>query len=246
MSAKDMIICHAKRFVVLAPWKTASQTMHHRLQRYNESLYPQFFYFNHYLNRVVHQHITCAEFLCLPESKLGYYVASFVRNPYDRVYSGFRQLQEDVKHQPFAQYPETWIRDLVMRQLADNFAQLCQANFLFDAWLALVADEQVYEVGRNSNFPLHPAHYWTHVADHRTVDFVGKVEKFDNDFEKLRSQIDIDKVESGNANVVDMEGRKSENLFGYRYVHLMSPDFIIKINRLFFRDFERFGYEQIV
>ena len=128
-----MIISHAKRFVTLAPWKTASQTIRRRLGRYDESPYSSLFYFNRYLNRVVHQHITCTEFLCLPESKLGYYVATFVRNPYDRVYSGFRQLQKDITIQPFLEFPEQWIGDLVRTQLAENFSQLCRAGFQFDA-----------------------------------------------------------------------------------------------------------------
>jgi Sulfotransferase family len=169
-SLGEMIISHQKRFVMFLPWKTASQTTVLRLQPYNESPYDLFFYFNNYLNRVVHQHLTCAEFACLPESKLGYFTVSFVRNPYDRVYSGFRQLQEDIQGQTHARYPEPWIRDHVITQLAENFAQLCRAQFKFDEWLNFVRDEQVYEIGRNTNFPLHPAHYWTHVAGKRCVD----------------------------------------------------------------------------
>ena len=136
-----MIISHKKEFVMLAPWKTASQTMHARLREYNESRYPRFFYFNRYLNRVVHQHITRAEFDCLPEAKLGYLTAAFVRNPYDRAYSGFRQLQEDIQEQPCRSFPEQWIRDLVRKQLAENYSQLRDAGFQFDAWVALLRDE---------------------------------------------------------------------------------------------------------
>jgi hypothetical protein len=128
-----MIISHNKKFVMLEPWKTASQTMRARLHEHSEceSRYPGFFYFNPYLNRVVHQHITRAEFDCLPEAKLGYLTAAFVRNPYDRVNSGFRQLQKDIQEQPSARFSEPWIRDLVRKQLAENFAQLCQAGFEF-------------------------------------------------------------------------------------------------------------------
>ncbi len=58
-----------------------------RLQPFNESPYDLFFYFNTYLNRIVHQHLTCAEFVCLPEGKLEYFRGSFVRNPYDRIHT---------------------------------------------------------------------------------------------------------------------------------------------------------------
>lgn len=240
-----MVISHQKRFIMLAPWKTASQTVKQRLARYNESPYSAFYYFNRYLNRVVHQHITCAEFNCLPESRLGYFTASFVRNPYDRVYSGFLQLQKDIQQQPHSTFPEPWIRKLVMCQLTDNFSQLCEAGFQFDAWLVLIGDEQVYQIGRNSSFPLHPSHYWTHVAGRQVVDLVGRVESFEVDFQRFLSQVNIRDVEQVNANVTDLEGTASSNPFGYRYADRMGPKSINRINSLFKDDFELFGYARL-
>ncbi|MBM2816009.1 MAG: Chondroitin 4-O-sulfotransferase [Ignavibacteria bacterium] len=240
-----MIISNQKRFIMFSPWKTASQTVAFRLQNYNDSRYDNFFYFNIYLNRVVHPHITCTDFSCLPESKLEYFKASFVRNPYDRAFSGFRQLQKDIKEQPYSNYPEPWIRDLVMKQLAENFSQLCQAQFKFDDWLELISDEQIYEIGRNSNFPLHPSHYWTHVAGKQFVDFIGKVENFEDDFRDFLNRVGIDNVPDGNLHVVDLEGGAKNNLFGYRYIDRMSQRSIEKINRLFEKDFELFNYKQI-
>jgi hypothetical protein len=240
-----MIISHRKRFVLYLPWKTASQTMLQRLERYNDSPYSAFFYFNPHLNRVVHQHITCADFACLPESKLGYFAASFVRNPYDRVYSGFRQLLKDAREQVQFTYPEPWIRDHVVSQLAENLQQLCAAKFQFDAWLEHVRDEQIYEIGRNTNFPLHPSHYWTHRAGRQAVDFIGRVETFEADFQELLARLQIEQVITGNANVVDLEGNAAQNPFGYRYIDRMSSRSIDKINRLFARDFELFHYEPI-
>jgi hypothetical protein len=67
-------------------------------------------------------------------------------------------------------------------QLAENFSQLCQAGFEFNKWISLLREEQIYEIGCNSNFPLHPAHYWTHISDEKKVNFIGKVENFENDF----------------------------------------------------------------
>jgi hypothetical protein len=230
---------------MLAPWKTASQTIHARLREYDESRYPRFFYFNRHLNRVVHQHITRAEFNCLPEAKLGYLTAAFVRNPYDRAYSGFRQLQEDIRNQPSEFFPEQWIRDLVRKQLADNLVQLRQAGFQFDAWLALIGDEQIYEVGRNSSFPLHPSHYWTHIADAKAVDFIGRVEMFEGDFQRFLSQVGIQQLQQVNKNVYDLMGDSCSNPFGYRYVAQINARSRARINELFDKDFELFGYEKI-
>jgi hypothetical protein len=240
-----MIISHKNRFVMLLPWKTASQTMVLRLWPYNESPYDSYFHFNPHLNRVVHQHMTIADFGCLPESRLGYLVAAFVRNPYDRVYSGFRQLQKDIQNQPALTYPQPWIRDLVMKQLSENFAQVCQAQFRFDRWLELVGEDQVYEAGRNTNFPLHPAHYWTHLAGRQAVNFIGRVEDFETDFQRFLAQVGIGPLDRVNANVVDLEGGAASNPQGYRYVDRMSGGSVEKINRLFAEDFELLGYERV-
>ena len=240
-----MIISHQKRFVMFLPWKTASQTMASRLERFNESPYSRFFAFNPYLNRVVHQHMTCADFRSLPESTFGYMTASFVRNPYDRAYSGFRQLQNDIAHQPTMPYPAEWIRTLVQSQLAENDAQIQRAANDFDSWIDLLDECQVLEQGRNTNFPLHPAHYWTHVAGKQIVDFVGKVESFDSDFAAFCRLVDLDDAPDVNANVVELDARSTLGGTGYRYSDRMNAASIQKINALFAEDFEIFGYERI-
>jgi hypothetical protein len=241
-----MIICRSKAFIALAPWKTASSTLHRRLKQYNESPYSRFYYFNPDLQRVVHQHVTCAEFRSFPESKFGYFLASFVRNPYDRVYSGFLQLQKDLDLQPLAPFPERWIRDLVMKQLADNSAQLSTAGFDFNRWFDLIEEHQIYEVGHNTSFPLHPSHYWTHFAGTQMVDFIGKVESFETDFDRLCSKIGLICGDKINENV-GPEMPESESLQrSHKYLHLMSKASILKINRLFKSDFELFGYEVVL
>jgi hypothetical protein len=132
-----------------------------------------------------------------------------------------------------------------MKQLSENFDQLSRAQFQFDRWLELVEEAQVYEAGRNSNFPLHPNHYWTHLAGRQVVDFVGRVERFEADFEALLSRFRIEPVERVNANVVELEGSAGANPHGYRYVDRMNACSIEKINRLFALDFELFGYPRL-
>jgi hypothetical protein len=238
-----MIISHSKRFVILAPWKTASSTMRARIGAYCQSPYSVFYYFNPILKRVVHQHITYADFAALPESRLGYLTAAFVRNPYDRVYSGFRQLQKDLEDQPSAVFPDPAVRKLVMTQLADNFAQLCQAGFVFESWLDLVEDHQIFDVGRNTSFPLHPSHYWTHHNGERTVDFIGRVESFEDDFERLCEALGLDIDARVNANVDVRESELPGDPSGYRYVDRMSSRARQRVNALFHDDFELFGYK---
>jgi hypothetical protein len=242
-----VIISHKQKFVMLATWKAASQTLRKRLRDYNESPYSRLYDFNPHLNRVVHhQHMTCAEFRSLPEARLGYFVGAFVRNPYDRVYSGFRQLQLDARVMPRLPFPQPWIRDLVTRQITDNLSQLMEARFEFDAWLGLLRDEQILEVGRNTSFLLHPAHYWTHVAGERAVDFLGRVEHFEADFSRFLAVFGIELGRQRNANVSDLDGDAGSNTHGYRYVTRMEPRSRARINDLFRQDFEFLGYEKVV
>jgi len=238
-----MIISRQRRFVVFQPWKTASQTLALRLRNFDESPYSASFGFNEHLNRVVHHHLTCADFAALPESRLGYFLASFVRNPYDRVYAGFRQLSVDMREQPALAFAEPWVRDLVLRQLDENQVQLEAANYDFDAWVALLREAQIYEAGRNTSFPLHPAHYWTHLAGRQYVSFIGRVEQFEGDFTRLTELLGLGDLGRANANVVELAGPTGASCS--RYADRMHKRSIDKITALFDADFERFGYDRI-
>jgi hypothetical protein len=236
-----VLISRSKRFVLFAPWKTASQTIRLRLGKYDQSSYPPFFYFNTTLNRVVHQHLTCSDFLALPESKLDYFKASFVRNPYDRVYSGFLQLQRDIEDHRRSSFSPEWIRKLVKTQLDENLAQLAEASFNFDAWWASVPEHLVFEAGRNTSFPLHPANYWTHVDKVPYVSFVGKVEQFEQDFAALCQRLDIQDAGEGNANFSAAASGSTPG--SPRYASRMNRASLSKINTLFQDDFDLFGYD---
>ncbi len=239
-----MIISHARRFVVYAPWKCASSTLHARLAPYNESPYDRFYDFNPLLNRVVHQHITCADFAALPESRAGYLTAAFVRNPYDRVYSGFRQIQRDLAEQPGMTYRQPWIRDLVLEQLSENAAQLARADHDFDTWVALLREAQVLEAGRNTSLPLHPAHYWTHHADRQAVDFIGRVEAFEQDFANLCERIGVatpGPIDDNRHGPLERAEHSPDSV----YVGRMGARSLERIEELFWKDFAIFGYPRL-
>lgn len=235
-----MILSHRHRFVILQPWKTASSTVRLRLGHLDESPHPGFYGFSPWLNRVVHQHLTLAEFMALPEAVLGYARAAFARNPYDRVYSGFRQVARDIETQSPVVFPVQWVGELVRAQLAENFAALTAAGFEFDAWVAGLSEYAVREVGRNSSLPLHPAHYWTHLAGVQRVDFIGRVEDFEADFAGLCARLGVVPAAEGNANLGEALVASQDS----RYAGRMAPASIAKINALFAEDFEIFGYRK--
>lgn len=235
-----MIISNAHRFVMLAPWKTASTTSHELLAPYNQSPYPRFHAYNPHLQRVVTQHLTYADFQGLPESRLGYFTASFVRNPYDRVYSAFTQLPRDLERQPQADFPTPWVRALVMAQMSRIASRLAEADFDFDRWWGLVEEHQIHVVG-DTSLPLHPAHYWTGGFGQPQVDFVGKVERYEEDIAAFSDAVGIPPpAERVVANAADDRAVGGD---GYRYAERMSPSSRSKIETLFRKDFELFGYE---
>ncbi|MBV8907673.1 MAG: sulfotransferase family 2 domain-containing protein [Sphingomonas sp.] len=238
-----MIISHAKKFVLLAPWKTASSTCHASLEQFNESSYSRFFHWSPQLSRVVHQHVTLADFLALPEGRLDYKVGAFVRNPYDRAYSGFLQLQRDFSKQPQLEYSPAWIGELVRAQIAENMSRVVQAGFDFNKWIHLLPDYEVYEPGRNTNMVLHPAHYWTHVDGKQRVGFVGKVESFDADFESFCEFAGIETPALSVANVSDVPDQSAVG--GTKYAGRMSRAALDRINELFASDFEYFAYDRL-
>lgn len=238
-----MIVSRKNGFVMLLPWKAASSTLYRRLEPYNESPYARFYDFNPHLQRVVHQHLCYSDFCRLPESRLGYRVAAFVRNPYDRVYSGFLQLQRDIQTQPNQTFANPSVRDLVMRQLAENSRHLAASDYDFNKWLMSTRDCQIYETDRNSSFPLHPAYYWTGTPSEQRIDFVGKVENFEQDFDAFCSLVGISVAERVNDNVTTSLP-VSGALARPRYLARMTDATIAKINALFRDDFDLFGYER--
>ncbi|MFY7835214.1 MAG: sulfotransferase family 2 domain-containing protein [Novosphingobium sp.] len=237
-----MIISHSRKFVLLAPWKTASQTCHETLAAFNDSKYERNFHFNQRLGRVVHQHVTLGDFLTLPEATLEYKLAAFVRNPYDRAYSGFIQIQRDFQLQPRMHISPLWVRDLVKAQIAENMTRVISAGFDFDEWIANLPEYEIFDSGRNTNMPLHPAHYWTHVQG-KTVDFIGKVENFSSDLRKFCNFVGVDLP---NIKLENLTEQNQHSPVAYsRYAGKMSRRSLDRINELFFADFDLFGYEKI-
>ena len=130
----------------------------------------------------------------------------------------------------------------VMEQLAANRSQLRRANFEFERWLALVEDQQVLDASLNSSFPLHPAHYWTHRDGVEAVDFVGRVESFEPDFNRLCATFGIVPGNRANANVTAHAEALAGGRDGYRYAERISRPARRRIEQLFAADFELLGY----
>ncbi len=166
-----MIVIPERQLVLLLPWKCASQTLRARLRAHDALSHPAFFHVNEALGRISHQHLTLASFRALPESARGYRIAVFVRNPYDRVCSGFTQLRRDVVWQRHAAFPGEAVKATVMRQLDDIAITLGEARGSASRWFARLPEQVVLCDGFNTSIPLHPCHYWTHEEGHAGSGF---------------------------------------------------------------------------
>lgn len=238
-----MIVIPERRLVLLLPWKCASQTLRSRLRHLDAERHPAFFHLSAALGRISHQHLTMRSFRALPEGALGYRVAVFVRNPYDRVYSGFMQLRRDVVWQRNATFPDAAVRATVFSQLDGIKAALGEARGNASRWFASLADEVVTCDGFNTSIPLHPCHHWTHEGGVQAVDFIGRVEQFETDFQRLRETFDLPAVARDSSNVSKLSA--AERPGGYRHAGKFDAAALARINRLFAADFETYGYPVI-
>ena len=82
------------------------------------------------------------------------------------------------------------------------------------------------------------------MAHVKATDFIGRVETFEMDFSRFLSEVKIHLEQLVNENVVDLKGDSDSNPFGYRYVSRMNTRSKAKINDLFAKDFEIFGYQR--
>ena len=104
-------------------------------------------------------------------------------------------------------------------------------------------EHEIHHTGSNLLFLLHPLRYWTHQGQKQCVNFIGRVENFENDFLRL--------VSSWSLPVYDMS--VNENTSGdiaasanaYRHLERMNHVSIDRLNELFSDDFELFGYEKV-
>ena len=180
----------------------------------------------------------------LPEAAMGYKIAVFIRNPYDRVYSGFQQIIRDFINQPKMHFTQPWIHELINQQLADNFLEVCTSEYNVNLWFLRLPVYKIFEIGRDSSLYLHPNYYWTHKLGKQSVDFVGRVENFEEDFKILCEKYGFEPSSNESVNQ-STEFNNKQNEFGYRYIKYLDPKVILRINEIFKADFDYFSYKVI-
>lgn len=227
-----MIISHRKRFIYFATPKCSSASVRKRLAHLVDRKHKN--HFNPILKRkLMGQHVTYKEFLIIENgSYLSYYKFTFVRNPYDRIYSSF--LQDIHASKTF----ESW-----------KFfnAYLKKINFDFDVYLS---DLQTGDLEMDwTNVNKRPAHLFSHNGDTCSMDFIGYVERFESDFFYLCRVLELDGIDllTANINTEPMPECDPQNMefSNYKYLDKYSSRSISIVNNIYAKDFQYLGYRQL-
>ncbi|KRE12006.1 hypothetical protein ASE63_20005 [Bosea sp. Root381] len=170
------------------------------------------------------EHVTIDRFLQSKHADLAsrYFKFSFVRNPYDRLYSGFMQdffAAYNLPHWEEAKRP-------IFDTIGEDFNRYVQdyaakADVINDAyWICFC-----------------PMHKFTHRAGDCMMDWIGRNESLEADLRILAGRLDIEPGEIQRRNVRSKSDTPGRHLVNYR------KKTIEIVNELYKDDFEAFGYE---
>lgn len=212
-----MIISHRRKYLYFVVPKCASATLRQSLAEHTDIGYPVTDY---------PQHLTMAEFMRTEHAPLmdDYFKFTFVRHPYDRLYSGY--LQDRLASERY----EGWIeakgpifRDPEMSFERYMLDHVRQAD-IHTAW------------GWICFTPMCDFAFWE--GEFR-LDWFGRAEHFDADLARLSAKIGapISRAEDRNVNTPPSTGLKYRDKY--------SRPMIEWVNETYRQDFEVFGYEPL-
>ena len=173
----------------------------------------------------------------------GYFKFMFVRNPYTRLLSGFRDKFRIHKKE---ELPDVWFTDTV-RQVVKKYrteseavlaSKLNETAITFEEFLKFVIEDNKKHKTTNMHWkPL----YLLSMPCIIKYSFIGKFETFAEDFKYLMSKIAV--VQVPEIKMHSSPGSSTSNVFK-RYWRQIPQDIVQKITETFARDFEMFNYEK--
>ena len=218
MQTQAMNISNRFRYLYFVIPKTASATVRHSLKSYTDIGYPV---------TAFEQHMTIEQFLKLDGATSVfdlYFKFSFVRNPYDRIYSGY--MQDRLASVTWTK----WIaaKKPIFDEIGDDFNRYLQeyvsrADVLHDwEWICFC-----------------PMTAFTHRDGEYALDWHGKVETLTTDLKALEERLGIKIQKAGDLNV----RTKAEQ--GLKYLHKYTRTSVQLVNQLYRHDFDCFDYPMI-
>lgn len=215
-----MVISHRHHYLYFVVPKSASATVRQSLAPYTDIGYPVTRY---------PQHQTVRQFMASPHARLlqqeGYLRFTFVRNPYDRLYSGYVQDRFAATQAP------RWrqAKEPIFQATGDDFNRYVLEHVRFadreNAW------EWICWC---------PMHAFAYVDGECVLDFVGRAEAVEQGLAELSGRLGVGVAKAPDANVnVPAAGASLKYLDRYDRATLEL------VNELYREDFDRFGYAMV-
>jgi len=213
-----VLISHRHRFAYFVVPKCASATLRQSLAPFADIGWPVTNY---------QQHMTLADFARtdLAAKVEGYFRFTFVRNPYDRLYSGYlqdRHAGENYGRWIKAKKP---IFDVIGDDFPRYFREYVQKADIVSDWRWICfcpMSEFAYADGRN------------------VLDFVGHAETLETDLSALGERLGLQIAKAPDENV-----RRGHCTVRPKYLPHYDRETIAAVNRLYADDFTRFGYDMV-
>lgn len=211
-----MVISHRHRYLYFVVPKCASATVRQSLAPYSDIGYPVTNFT---------QHLPLRRFLACEHAALfdaGYFRFTFVRHPYDRLYSGYVQDRFAATQSARWRHAKQRIFDTI----GDDFNRYVM--------------EHVRHADREGAWQWIcwcPMHAFAYLDGQCVMDFVGRAETVDDGLDELSRRLDlpIAKVADVNVNVAPSGD-------ALKYLGRYDRATLELVNDLYREDFERFGY----
>jgi len=213
-----VVISHRHRYLYFVVPKCASATVRQSLAPYTDIGYP--------VTKGV-QHQTIRQFLATGDAALfdqDYLRFTFVRNPYDRIYSGYVQDRHAATQSARWQRAKAPIFDAIGDDFNRYMLEHVRHATLADTWDWIC---------------FCPMHEFAYRDGELALDFVGRAETVEASLAELsrRLQVPITKATDVNVNVEPTQGLK--------YLDRYDRATLALVNSLYREDFERFGYAMV-
>jgi hypothetical protein len=213
-----MVISHRHRYLYFVVPKCASATVRQSLAPYTDIGYPVTNFA---------QHLPIRRFLESEHAPLfdaGYFRFTFVRNPYDRLYSGYVQDRFAATQSPRWRHAKepvfNAIGDDFNRYMLEHVRHADRANAW--QWICFC-----------------PMHEFAYRDGQCILDFVGRAESVQDGLEALSVRLGVVITKANDVNVNVEPGNE------LKYLDRYDRATIELVNDIYREDFERFGYAMV-
>ncbi|MAF84524.1 MAG: hypothetical protein CL797_10535 [Chromatiales bacterium] len=233
-----MIICDSRNFIFFHNPKACGSTVEKTLKIYKEDNLTDAFIYDSISNCLVWENeLTYSQFINRPDlnKKTKYFKFTFVRNPYDRIFSGYCHSIA------WGDIGKIFFSDFIYQTLK-------LGNILYKS-PDLV--EYLKHHKKSMQAVIYPplCANWTHLNCENMMDFIGYTERFETDFNKVCEFLEIGDIKIMNAHVrsnpkpeCDPHNMKYSD---YKYLDNYNRRSIDIVNEVYAKDFEYFGYQML-